>query len=82
MKDVNFIFLTYESNTLVTADKCNAIDFINKGAANVNINDITLTTNQSLSLSCHRDEVDTSKYTIQFAAVGVRQLHVLKKFIN
>lgn len=82
MRNVKFIFFTYAENIQISGDNNNAIDFINKGVADVSINGVTLTTNQSLSLSCHFDELDNSNYQITFTAPGVQLLNVIKKFID
>ena len=82
MRTVKFVFFTYADNIQISGDNNNAIDFINKGAANVSVNGVTLSTNQSLSLSCHFDELDNSNYQITFTAPGVQLLNVIKKFID
>ena len=44
---VNFIFYQYSTDQVITGQGSNAIIFINKGAANVEFNGLTLATNQS-----------------------------------
>ena len=77
---VNYLFKTYVQNEEITAEDCNAIEFINKGAATCSVNDLQLTTNQSLSLSGNQKDKDTSSYTLSFGA-GVRQLVVIRKYL-
>ena len=77
---VSYVFKTYVNNEDITAEGCNAIEFINKGAAAVRINDLELTTNQSLSLSGNQKDKDQSSYSLNFQA-GVRELVVIRKYL-
>jgi hypothetical protein len=79
-QEVNYVFKTYVQNEDITAEGCNAIEFINKGAAPCSINDLQLTTNQSLSLSGNQKDKDKSSYTLSFGA-GVRQMVVIRKYL-
>ena len=80
MKQVNFVFYVYDANITISGDECNSIIFLNKGASNVIINSVTLTTDQSLSLDCNHDERDKSRYTISFSGAGTQICNVFKKF--
>ena len=80
MKKVNFVFYVYESDITINGDECNSIIFLNKGASNVEINGVTLTTDQSLSLDCNHEERDQSRYNISFSGAGTQICNVIKKF--
>ena len=79
---VNFIFYQYSTDQVITGQGSNAIIFINKGAANVEINGLTLATNQSLDLNSHISQEDFSQYTIRFTGAGVQLVNVILKFDN
>lgn len=80
MKSVNFIFYSYVENITIIGEDCNSIIFLNKGVANASINGVTLSTDQSLSLDCNKDEMDKSTYSINFSGARTQILNVVKKF--
>ena len=79
---VSYVFKTYVANEDITAEDCNAIEFINKGVVTCSINDLPLATNESLSLSGNQTDKDISSYTLSFAVgAGVRQMVVIRKYL-
>jgi hypothetical protein len=79
---VSYVFKTYVENEDITAEECNAIEFINKGVITCSVNDLPLTTDQSLSLSGNQTDKDISSYTLSFiAGAGVRQMVVVRKYL-
>jgi len=80
LQKVSYVFKTYVNNEDITAEDCNAIEFINKGVSTVTINDLPLATNESLSLSGNQRDIDQSSYSLNFGA-GARQLVVIRKYL-
>lgn len=76
-------FKEYSENGNIDFDHVsNGLTFINKGGADVTINNtLTLSTNDNLAIGGNQGEVDVTTYNITFTAgaVGTKKLIIISK---
>lgn len=61
----NITFSKYQTGQYIQSD-CSDITFINTGITNVYVNDFLLVPNASIGFTCQFNEIDTTKYLINF----------------
>jgi len=79
MQNYKIDVLTLVENNFVKSD-CADITFINNGTSNVTINAaLTLSSQQSLTLTANMGEIDRTIYNFVFTGVGNNRLTVFRK---
>ena len=85
-KVVSVRFDTAEINIagVVPSMRCNAIIFLNRSLRSTGVilyvNNIPVYGEDSLSMACDIDEVDTTNYNVRFSGAGL--FFVVRKFVN
>lgn len=73
-------FVTVPDLGIAIESNCADITFTNYGGANLIVNDVViLATNQSITISANRGEIDRTKYRVRYSGAGTKNAIVVRR---